>query len=95
MTKLLAVTHTIRVNRPNGAFVTAPKGALFGLHSAPCTIPDSPPSDFIRIGSRVIEHIARIRIHLPTSCPERTLYGSLLGREPYFNDGNRAVSPLK
>jgi hypothetical protein len=55
----------------------------------------SPPSDFIRISSRVIEHIARIRIHLPTSCPERTLYGSLFGREFYFNDGNRAVSALK
>jgi hypothetical protein len=24
----------------------------------------------IKIGARVIEHVARIRIHLPTSCPE-------------------------
>jgi hypothetical protein len=27
-----------------------------------------------KIGARVIEHIARIRVHLPTSCPERTLF---------------------
>jgi hypothetical protein len=28
----------------------------------------------IKIGARVIEHIARIRIHLPTSCPEAALF---------------------
>jgi hypothetical protein len=28
----------------------------------------------IKIGARVIEHIARIRIQLPTSCPERALF---------------------
>jgi hypothetical protein len=28
----------------------------------------------IKIGARVIEHIARIRIHLPTSCPESRLF---------------------
>ena len=28
----------------------------------------------IKIGARVIEHIARIRVHLPTSCPERALF---------------------
>jgi hypothetical protein len=28
----------------------------------------------IKVGARVIEHIARIRIHLPTSCPERALF---------------------
>lgn len=28
----------------------------------------------IKIGARVIEHAARIRIHLPTSCPERALF---------------------
>jgi hypothetical protein len=27
-----------------------------------------------KIGARVIEHVARIRIHLPTSCPERELF---------------------
>jgi len=29
---------------------------------------------FIKIGARVVEHIARIRIHLPESCPERALF---------------------
>jgi hypothetical protein len=28
----------------------------------------------IKVGARVIEHVARVRIHLPTSCPERTLF---------------------
>jgi hypothetical protein len=28
----------------------------------------------IKIGARVIEHIARIRVQLPTSCPERALF---------------------
>jgi hypothetical protein len=28
----------------------------------------------IKIGARVIEHIARIRVQLPTSCPEGTLF---------------------
>jgi len=28
----------------------------------------------IKIGARVIEHTARIRIHLPSGCPERSLF---------------------
>jgi Transposase DDE domain group 1 len=28
----------------------------------------------IKIGARVIEHIARIRVRLPTSCPAATLF---------------------
>jgi hypothetical protein len=28
----------------------------------------------MKIGARIIEHIARIRVHLPTSCPERELF---------------------
>jgi hypothetical protein len=31
----------------------------------------------IKIGARVIEHAARIRVHLPTSCPERSLFAQL------------------
>ena len=27
-----------------------------------------------KIGARVIEHLARIRVHLPTSCPEHALF---------------------
>jgi hypothetical protein len=30
----------------------------------------------IKIGARVIEHAARIRVHLPTSCPERGICGT-------------------
>jgi hypothetical protein len=28
----------------------------------------------LQIGARVIEHIARIRVQLPTSCPEGALF---------------------
>jgi Transposase DDE domain group 1 len=28
----------------------------------------------IKVGARVIEHLARIRIQLPTSCPEGALF---------------------
>jgi hypothetical protein len=31
----------------------------------------------IKIGARVIEHAARIRVHLPTSCPERSVFAAL------------------
>jgi Transposase DDE domain group 1 len=31
----------------------------------------------MKIGARVIEHVARIRIHLPSSCPERALFRTI------------------
>jgi hypothetical protein len=31
----------------------------------------------IKIGARIIEHAARIRVHLPTSCPERGVFAQL------------------
>jgi hypothetical protein len=31
----------------------------------------------IKIGARIIEHAARIRVHLPTSCPERNVFAEL------------------
>jgi Transposase DDE domain group 1 len=34
----------------------------------------------IKIGARVIEHIARIRVQLPTSCPEATLFRTRCAR---------------
>ena len=34
----------------------------------------------IKIGARVIEHAARIRVHLPTSCPERNVFAQLVAR---------------
>jgi len=37
----------------------------------------------IKIGARIIEHVARIRIHLPTSCPEQALFREIaLGLMP-------------
>ena len=34
----------------------------------------------IKIGARIIEHAARIRVHLPTSCPERNVFAQLVAR---------------
>ena len=34
----------------------------------------------IKIGARVIEHIARIRVQLPTSCPEAALFRTIVLR---------------
>jgi hypothetical protein len=37
----------------------------------------------IKIGARVIEHIARIRVQLPTNCPEGALFRAVaLGLMP-------------
>jgi hypothetical protein len=36
----------------------------------------------IKIAARVIEHVARIRIQLPTSCPEGALRTVALGLMP-------------
>jgi hypothetical protein len=58
--------------------------AFWLMHAVRSAIPETNPiakAEFatirerlIKIGARVIEHIARIRIHLPTSCPERALF---------------------
>ena len=54
------------------------------MHGVRAAIPQTDPltkAEFttirerlIKIGARVIEHIARIRIQLPTSCPEGALF---------------------
>ena len=74
-----------------------PKGAAYRrvlvMHAVRSDIPGPNPlakAEFatirerlIKISARVIEHIARIRIHLPTSCPERALFREIaLGLMP-------------
>jgi hypothetical protein len=55
----------------------------------------------IKIGARVIEHIARIRIQLPTSCPEGALFRAValglmrLVREPRGRVPRRAADQGK
>lgn len=34
----------------------------------------------IKIAARVIEGTARIRVHLPTACPDRAVFSQLAGR---------------
>ena len=61
--------------------------AFWLMHGVRAAIPRSSPlagcefatirERLIKIGARVIEHIARIRIQLPTSCPEGLLFRSV------------------
>jgi hypothetical protein len=67
--------------------------AFWLMHGVRAAIPQTSPlatAEFatirerlIKIGARVIEHIARIRIQLPTSCPEGALFRAVaLGLMP-------------
>jgi hypothetical protein len=58
--------------------------AFWLMHCVRSAIPETNPlarcefatlrERLIKIGARVIEHIARIRVQLPTSCPEGALF---------------------
>jgi hypothetical protein len=73
--------HSATANQVRLVLHTA---AFWLMHGVRAAIPHTSPlakAEFttirqrlIKIGARVIEHIARIRIHLPTSCPERALF---------------------
>ena len=67
--------------------------AFWLMHGVRAAIPRSNPlakcefatirERLIKIGARVIEYLARIRIHLPTSCPEGALFRTVaLGLMP-------------
>ena len=82
--------HRATANQVRLALHTA---AFWLMHGVRAAIPTTSPlasAEFatirqrlIKIGARVIEHIARIRIHLPTSCPERGLFRAVaLGLMP-------------
>jgi Transposase DDE domain group 1 len=73
--------HSATANQVRLALHTA---AFWLMHGVRAAIPQTDPlakAEFatirerlIKIGARVIEHLARIRIQLPTSCPEGTLF---------------------
>ena len=82
--------HSATANQVRLVLHTA---AFWLMHAVRSAIPETHPiakAEFatirerlIKIGARVIEHIARIRIHLPTSCPERDLFRQIaLGLMP-------------
>lgn len=58
--------------------------AFWLMHAVRCAVPQLHPlakAEFVsirerllKIGARVLERVARIRVHLPTSCPERALF---------------------
>ncbi|MGH6803174.1 MAG: IS1380 family transposase [Methyloceanibacter sp.] len=73
--------HSATANQVRLVLHTA---AFWLMHAVRSAIPETSPltkAEFatirerlMKIGARVIEHVARIRIHLPTSCPERALF---------------------
>lgn len=82
--------HSATANQVRLVLHTA---AFWLMHAVRSAIPEASPlarAEFatirerlIKIGARVVERIARIRIHLPTSCPERVLFKQIaLGLMP-------------
>jgi hypothetical protein len=73
--------HSATANQVRLVLHTA---AFWLMHGVRAAIPRTNPlagcefatirARLIKIGARVIEHVARIRIQLPTSCPERALF---------------------
>src|SRR5258707_4462066 len=73
--------HSATANQVRLALQTAP---FWLWHAVRAAIPQTDPlaiaelptlrERLIKIGARVIEHLARIRIQLPTSCPEGALF---------------------
>src|SRR3974377_15660 len=73
--------HSATANQVRLVLHTA---AFWLMHGVRAAIPQTSPlakAEFtttthrlIKIGARVIEHTARIRIHLPSSCPDRSLF---------------------
>jgi hypothetical protein len=76
--------HSATANQVRLVLHTA---AFWLMHGVRAAIPKTNPlangefatirERLIKIGARVIEHIARIRVQLPTSCPERALFRSV------------------
>ena len=82
--------HSATANQVRLVLHTA---AFWLMHGVRAAIPRTNPfascefatirERLIKIGARVIEHIARIRVQLPTSCPEGALFRAVaLGLMP-------------
>ena len=82
--------HSATANQVRLVLHTA---AFWLMHGVRAAIPRANPlakgefatirERLIKIGARVIEHIARIRVQLPTSCPDGTLFRTVaLGLMP-------------
>ena len=79
--------HSATANQVRLVLHTA---AYWIMHALRACIPATSPlarcefttlrARLIKIGARVIEHAARIRVHLPTSCPERELFAGIARR---------------
>lgn len=79
--------HSATANQVRLVLHTA---AYWIMHALRACIPPTSPlarcefatlrARLIKIGARVIEHAARIRVHLPTSCPQRELFAAIAHR---------------
>jgi len=79
--------HSATANQVRLVLHTA---AYWIMHALRACIPATSPlarcefttlrARLIKIGARVVEHAARIRVHLPTSCPERNLFADIARR---------------
>ena len=78
--------------------------AFWLMHGVRAAIPQASPlakcefatirERLIKIGARVIEHLARIRVQLPTSCPDAALFRCVaLGLHAVRPIGRGAVCP--
>jgi hypothetical protein len=62
--------HTVRATIPQGHALARAEFTTIRLR-------------LLKIGARIIEHSQRVRVHLPTRCPEKTLFRSIaLGLSP-------------
>ena len=93
--------HSATANQVRLVLHTA---AFWLMHGVRAAIPKANPlakcefatirERLIKIGARVIEHIARIRVQLPTSCPEAALFRTVaLGLLPIRPMSRGAACP--
>ena len=82
--------HSAAANQVRLVLHTA---AFWLMHEVRAAIPSTSPlakAEFatirerlLKIGARVVEHATRIRVHLPTSCPDKVLFRTIaLGLMP-------------
>jgi hypothetical protein len=75
---------------PNQVRLVLHTAAYWLMHALRSPLPSTSPlvrGEFttlrlrlIKVGARIIEHAARIRVRLPTSCPECTVFAAMAAR---------------
>jgi hypothetical protein len=76
------IMHALRSRLPSTSPLARCEFATLGLR-------------LIQIGARVIEHAARIRVHLPTSCPQRSVFAAVAASCRPRHPERRGELPLR